>query len=96
MHVDFALPKLDLKLIETLREADQDDDAEESEELMREWIELFLEEIDKIDTFFKKKLDEYGSEYKLLKDTFNKKKNGIQIISEGDQSHTKGSSCREI
>ena len=57
MHVDFALPKLDLKLIETLREADQDDDAQESEELMREWIELFLEEIDKIDTFFKKKLD---------------------------------------
>lgn len=47
-----------------------------AEELMREWVALFLVEIDKIESFFSSKLAEYSQEFELLKDTFIKKKHG--------------------
>jgi hypothetical protein len=47
-----------------------------AEELMREWVGLFLVEIDKIESFFSSKLAEYSQEFELLKDTFIKKKHG--------------------
>jgi hypothetical protein len=47
-----------------------------AEELMREWVALFLVEIEKIESFFSSKLAEYCQEFELLKDIFVKKKHG--------------------
>ncbi len=47
-----------------------------AEELMREWVALFLVELEKIENFFSTKLSEYCQEFELLKDTFVKKKYG--------------------
>ena len=43
---------------------------------MREWVALFLVELEKIENFFQSKLTEYCQEFELLKDTFIKKKYG--------------------
>jgi hypothetical protein len=43
---------------------------------MKEWIELFLNEIEKIDNFFNSKKAEYDRELEILKDTLVKKKHG--------------------
>ncbi len=43
---------------------------------MREWIGIFIQEIDKIETFFNSKYSEYCTEFEILRDTFIKKKGG--------------------
>ena len=52
-----------------------------TEDLMREWVALFLVEIEKIENFFSSKLTEYTQEFELLKDTFKKKKYGHKKLS---------------
>lgn len=43
---------------------------------MRAWVQEFISEIDKINTFFVTKFAEYSQEYEILRDTFIKKKYG--------------------
>ena len=47
-----------------------------AEELMREWVGLFMEEIEKIENFFQSKLAGYSQEFDMLRDTYVKKKHG--------------------
>ena len=75
--LDFELPKMDHKLIDSLRVAanidcNEDDEAsknltnlidlemEEAERDMRNWIEVFLHDLEKIDNFFNSKFAEYS------------------------------------
>jgi hypothetical protein len=43
---------------------------------MREWVEEYLEEIQKIEIFFNTKFLEYSHEFDMLKHSFIKKKYG--------------------
>ena len=43
---------------------------------MRHWINIFIEEIEKIDNFFNSKFTEYCTESEILIDTFIRKKHG--------------------
>ena len=49
-------------------------DAAEAD--MRAWIDVFIQEIDKIDAFYNSKYAEYCTEFEILRDTFIKKKYG--------------------
>lgn len=48
---------------------------------MRDWVALFLAELEKIENFFSSKLSEYCQEFELLKDTFIKKKYGHKKVT---------------
>ena len=61
---DIVLHVLINKLIE--REAAEQD--------MREWIDEFMQEIEKIESFYNSKFSEYCAEFEILRDTFIKKK----------------------
>ncbi len=41
---------------------------------MREWVDDFLQEIEKIESFYNSKFSEYCTEFEILRDTFIKKK----------------------
>lgn len=47
-----------------------------AEKEMREWVEEYLEEIQKIEIFFNTKFLEYSHEFDMLKHAFLKKKYG--------------------
>jgi len=40
----------------------------EAENQMREWVSMFLEEIDRIESFFIVKMNEYRDQFEVLKD----------------------------
>jgi len=40
----------------------------EAEKQMREWVSMFLEEIDRIESFFIAKMNEYRDQFEVLKD----------------------------
>lgn len=45
---------------------------------MRDWVDQFLEEIDKIETFFNTKFLEYTEEFEMLQKMYIKKKYGTR------------------
>lgn len=49
---------------------------DEAERDMRDWIDAFLQEIDKIENFFCSKLEEYSIEFEHYKEILIKKKYG--------------------
>jgi hypothetical protein len=53
-------------------------EREAAERDMREWIDVFIQEIDKIENFYNSKFAEYCTEFDIIRDTFTKKKNGIK------------------
>ena len=67
----FKLPKLDKHMIENIDDEESIDsnlsikfifhflDREMVEQEMREWVDQFLEEVDRIENFFVSKLEEY-------------------------------------
>jgi len=40
---------------------------------MKEWVRLFVEEVDRIDSFFSSKLNEYQKEFTALKMQFQQR-----------------------
>jgi hypothetical protein len=49
-------------------------EREAAEQDMREWVDEFLHEIEKIESFYNSKFTEYCTEFEMLRDTFIKKK----------------------
>ena len=49
-------------------------EREAAEQDMREWVDEFLQEIEKIESFYNSKFTEYCTEFEILRDTFIKKK----------------------
>ena len=49
-------------------------EREAAEQDMREWVDEFLHEIEKIESFYNSKFTEYCTEFEILRDTFIKKK----------------------
>jgi hypothetical protein len=49
-------------------------EREAAEREMREWVDDFLQEIEKIESFYNSKFSEYCTEFEILRDTFIKKK----------------------
>ena len=49
---------------------------EEAESHMREWVELFIQEIENIESFYCSKFQEYCLEFEHHRDTLLKKKYG--------------------
>ena len=49
-------------------------EREAAEQDMREWVDEFLHEIEKIVSFYNSKFTEYCTEFEILRDTFIKKK----------------------
>lgn len=49
---------------------------EEAEKDMRDWVDQFLEEIDKIEIFFNTKFLEFSQEFDMLQEMYIRKKYG--------------------
>jgi hypothetical protein len=46
---------------------------------MRDWVDEFLNEINKIEDFYTAKLQEYNHEFEILKEAFHRKKHGKRL-----------------
>jgi hypothetical protein len=52
-----------------------------AEEMMREWVSKFMDEIEKIESFFQSQLAGYSQEFEILRDTYIKKKHGHKKVT---------------
>jgi hypothetical protein len=52
-----------------------------AEEMMREWVSKFMDEIEKIENFFQSQLAGYSQEFEILRDTYIKKKHGHKKVT---------------
>ncbi len=56
-----------------------------AEEMMREWVSKFMDEIEKIENFFQSQLAGYSQEFEILRDTYIKKKHGHKKVTKEAQ-----------